>query len=206
MPTRRQCGAGVGPVLLDAFIPEPDICERHEIVIRAPAKLTLDTARNFDMQSIAMIRAIFWLRAKMLGAKSVAWRTQGLIADMLAIGWQPLAEEPGRYFAAGAACQPWKAEVTFSPILPGQFASFNQPDRVKIAWTLEAEPLGPALTRFATETRVAATDAAARIKFRRYWRKFGIGIVMIRRLLLRALRRTAERRWRASPRSESLYG
>jgi hypothetical protein len=69
---------------------------------------------------------------------------------------------------------------------------------VKIAWTLEAESLGPALSRFATETRVAATDEQARIKFRRYWRVFGIGIVMIRRLLLPVLRREAEREWKRS--------
>jgi hypothetical protein len=36
----------------------------------------------------------------------------------------------------------------------------------------------------------------ARGKFRRYWRKFGIGVAAIRRLMLPALRREAERRWR----------
>ena len=67
---------------------------------------------------------------------------------------------------------------------------------MKIAWTLEATPLAPALTRFATETRVVATDEEARIKFRRYWRKFGMGIVLIRLVLLPALRKRAERLWR----------
>jgi hypothetical protein len=69
---------------------------------------------------------------------------------------------------------------------------------VTIAWTLEAEPLGPALTRFASETRVRATDEAARTRFRRYWRRFGIGILAIRWLLNPAVRREAERRWQAS--------
>jgi hypothetical protein len=69
---------------------------------------------------------------------------------------------------------------------------------VKIAWTLEAEPLGDELTRFATETRAAATDAEARAKFRRYWRRFGIGIILIRKLLLPAVQRQAERQWRAT--------
>jgi len=85
-----------------------------------------------------------------------------------------------------------------SPVAPEQFAAYAEPDQVKIAWTLEAEALGPALTRFATETRVVATDDHARTKFRRYWRIFGIGIVMIRRLLLPALRRQAERQWRSA--------
>jgi hypothetical protein len=43
-----------------------------------------------------------------------------------------------------------------------------------------------------------ATDDQARTKFRRYWRLFGIGIVMIRRLLLPALRRQAEWQWRSA--------
>jgi hypothetical protein len=43
---------------------------------------------------------------------------------------------------------------------------------------------------------VLATDDATRKKFRRYWRFFGIGIVMIRWLLLPALRRAAEQRAR----------
>jgi hypothetical protein len=83
--------------------------------------------------------------------------------------------------------------VVFSPVPREQFAAFAEPDQVKIAWTLETEALGAALTRFATETRAAATDEEARTKFRRYWRKFGIGTILIRWLLLTALRREAER-------------
>jgi hypothetical protein len=45
---------------------------------------------------------------------------------------------------------------------------------------------------------VVATDAQARAKFRRYWRRFGIGIMLIRRLLLPAIRRQAEPQWRSA--------
>jgi hypothetical protein len=41
-----------------------------------------------------------------------------------------------------------------------------------------------------------ATDAPARARFRRYWRWARFGIVAIRLLLLPAVRREAERRWR----------
>ncbi|HSG32954.1 MAG TPA: hypothetical protein VLA37_00350 [Sphingomonadaceae bacterium] len=190
--------------VLDRFVPRPDAGGRHEITIHAPAEVVLDVARNFDMQSIPMIRAIFWLRAKVLGARMPAARpATGLVSEMLGLGWGCLTEEAGHFFVAGAACQPWQADVVFSPIAPEQFATYAEPDQVKIAWTLEAEALGPALTRFATETRVVATDDQARKKFRRYWRIFGIGIVMIRRLLLPALRREAERQWQAARHSPS---
>lgn len=192
-PDRERAG------VLDRFVPRPDVGGRHEITIHAPAEVVLDAARNFDMQSIPMVRAIFCLRAKVLGARMPATRpATGLVSEMLALGRGCLAEEPGHFFVAGAACQPWQADVVFSPIAPAQIATYAEPDQVKIAWTLEVEALGPALTRFATETRVVATDDQARKKFRRYWRIFGIGIVMIRRLLLPALRRQGERQWQAA--------
>lgn len=181
--------------ILDTFIPNPDAGGRHEIVIDAPAELVLETAWEFDIQSIPAIRAIFWLRGAILGTKNpVAPRTD-LIADMLGRGWGPLAEDPGHFFAAGAACRPWLADVVFSPIPPDRFAAYDEPDRVKIAWTIEVDPLGPGRSRFATETRAVATDARARALFRRYWFVFSIGILAIRKLLLRAVRREAQRKW-----------
>lgn len=187
------------PALLDPFIPRPDARERQETTIRAPAGLVLETARDFDLQSVPLVRAIFRLRALAMGAREPAGRQpRGLVAELLGLGWERLAEAPGRYFAAGAACQPWRADVVFEPIPAQRFAAHAEPDRVKIAWTLEAEALGPALTRFATETRVVATDDRARKKFRGYWRWIRMGVVAIRWLLLRAVRRRAEHRWRAT--------
>src|SRR6266540_1203033 len=186
--------------VLDAFIPAPDIRERHAIVVHAPAELVVDVARHFDLGSLPLVRAMFWLRAKLMRARGLAAAHPATadVAGLLQMGWGLLTEEPGRLVVAGAVCQPWRADVVFTPIEPGQFASYADPDRVKIAWTLEAEPFGPALTRFATETRAVATDAAARIKFRRYWRWARFGIVGIRWLLLPAVRSTAQRRWQAS--------
>jgi hypothetical protein len=190
---------GVGrPGLLDRFIPQPDIRKRHQISIRAPAAFVIHWARELDIQSIPLVRAIFSLRTRLLGAKVVPRRPAGLVDEMLSLGWGRLAEDPERYFVAGAVCQPWQANVTFRAIDPEQFASFAEPGLVKIAWTLEAEPLGPSVTRFATETRVVATDESARVSFRRYWWAFGTGIVLIRWLLLGAIRRQAEQRWQHS--------
>jgi hypothetical protein len=187
------------PDPLDAFIPTPDVRERRSTLVRAPAELVFDVARHFDMASLPLVQAIFRLRAKLMGARDPAAgrRRTTDVEGLLGMGWGVLAEEPGRLLVAGAVCQPWRADVVFTPIEAGRFASYAEPDGVKIAWTLEAEPLGPALTRFASETRVAATDAAARVKFLRYWRWARFGIVGIRWLLLPAIRRAAERRWRS---------
>ncbi len=186
------------PAALDVFIPRADVRERHETLVRAPAELVLEVARGFDLQSVPLVRAIFWLRKTFMGSKSAPRdRPKGLEAELLGLGWKCLVDRPGELFIAGAACQPWLADVVFRPVPPEAFVDFGVPDHVKIAWTLEARRVGPALTQFASETRAVSTDDQARAKFRKYWRLARVGIVAIRRLLLPALRREAERRWKS---------
>jgi hypothetical protein len=45
--------------LLDALISRPDERARHEVTIQAPAAMVFETACNFDLQYIWMVRAIF---------------------------------------------------------------------------------------------------------------------------------------------------
>lgn len=189
---------------LDRFLPRADVRERHEIVIRAPADLVFDLAKRLDLRSVAPVRAIFRLREVLLGGHRTRRHARGLVDETLALGWGVLEEEPGRFFAAGAICQPWRADVVFEALEPSRFARYAEPGRVKIVWTLEARPLSPEATRFVTETRAAGTDDDARARFRRYWRLVGPGVVLIRRLHLRALRREAERRFRRAPEADPL--
>lgn len=181
------------------FIAAPDVCERHELVVHAPADLVFEVAEQFDMMSLPAVRAIFRMRERLMGAARTALpRRQAFLANAGAMGWRLLVHRPGREHVMGAAAQPWLANVEFEPVPPERFESYCQPDRVKIVWSVETEPIGPALTRLGTETRVVATDETARRKFLHYWRKTRIGIVMIRLLLLPAIRREAEWRWRES--------
>lgn len=99
-------------------------------------------------------------------------------------------------FVAGAHCQPWLPDVIFVPLTAATFAPFASPDRVKIAWTLEVEPVDGARCVLATETRAVATDGEARERFRRYWRWARLGIHTIRWLMLPAIRREAQARHR----------
>jgi len=181
---------------LDRFIPHPDVRERFETKIHAPASFVMDVAANFDMQSPSVVRWIFWLRERFMGAsKAPRRKPQGLLAETQALGWSLLLENPGQWIVCGAACQPWKADVKFMPVPADRFVSDAVPNHVKIAWSLEAEEVAPSITRFAQETRVIATDAEAKTRFQAYWRWARFGIVSIRLLLLPAIRRTAEREW-----------
>jgi len=186
----------IGTVPLERFIPHPDVWERFETTIQAPAALVMDVAGQLDMQSLPAVRLIFGLRELLTGAaRTVPRKPQGILEETRSLGWGLLAEQPGRFVVCGATCQPWLANVVFSAVAPDQFLSYAQPDQVKIAWTLEAAEIGPGLTRFGQETRAVATDEQARIRFRRYWRWARVGIIAIRLLMLPAIRRAAERRW-----------
>lgn len=184
-------------VPLDEFLPRPDVRERHELPVHAPAPLVFDVARTFDLQSVAAVHAIFRMREWLMHSTDAAPPRLD-IAGLQALGWGTLAERPGRLLVAGAACRPWQADVIFTPLDAAAFAAYDAPDAVRIAWTVEVDPLSAETSRLATETRVAATDAGARDKFRRYWRWARLGIVAIRRLVLPAMRHEAEYRWRRS--------
>ncbi len=188
----RSTGAG----RLELFIPHPEICERHSTLVAAPAAFVMHAARSFDMQSIGPVHALFSLRSRLMGAEEGAPdRGEGLAESTRKMGWGVLVDEPGRAYLSGAACQPWEANVVFSPLTAEDFASYSEPDYVKIAWSIEVESIDPSLCRLSTETRVTATDEQARRNFRRYWQIFGKGILAIRWLLLPAIRRRAEQAW-----------
>lgn len=180
------------PSPLDPFIPLPDARERFAVNVRAPSGLVYDTACNFDMQSIWSVRTIFQMRERIMGSRPGVRVPRGMVQELGGLGWGCLQERPGELYMGGAVCQPWVADVKFRPVPPETFASFSEPDLVRIAWTLETRSLGSNLTELSSETRVAATDAAARKRFLAYWRWARVGIYTIRWLLLPAIRNKAE--------------
>lgn len=185
--------------LLDRFMPEYEVAERHSIRVEAPADVTLAAAGDLDLLGSPVVRAIIRARELLLGAdRDDRPRPPGLLAEVQALGWGVLAEVPGREVVVGAVTRPWEANVVFRAVPPGEFASFAEPGYAKIAWTLRADPAGERASVFRTETRVATTDALARATFRRYWALLSPGIILIRLAMLRPLKREAERRARAS--------
>jgi hypothetical protein len=190
-------GAEDADPLLDQLMPVFDVAERHQIHVAAPADITFAAACDQDLMSLPLVRAIFKTREIVLGGeRDTLERPHGLLALAKSIGWGVLAEVPGREVVIGAVTQPWYANVVFRPLPPHEFATFDEPDYVKIVWTLRADATSPHDSVFRTETRAVTTDAAARTKFRWYWARFSPGILLIRWLSLGPTRRDAERRAR----------
>lgn len=190
----RRPAEGDEDPLLDRFVPDYDVVERHAIRVAAPAAVTFDAACRVDLEDSALLRAVFRTREIVLGgAPAEVPLPRGLLAQTKALGWGVLAEEPGREIVMGAVTRPWEPNPKFHALPPEEFAAFREPDYVKIAWTLRVDPEGDWASVHRSETRAVATDEAARRKFRRYWAAFSAGIALIRRVALRLVRREAER-------------
>jgi hypothetical protein len=186
---------------LDRFMSRYDVVERHHIGVEAPAALTLAAACELDMLCSPVVRAIFKGRELLLGSTpDTSERPREFLALVKSLGWGVLSEKAGREVVIGAVTQPWKADVVFRSLPAAEFAEFNEPGFVKIAWTLRADPMADDASVFRTETRAIATDETARAKFRRYWSLLSPGIILIRRATLGPVRDEAERRARIAAR------
>jgi hypothetical protein len=185
--------------VLDRFMPVYEVRGRHHRRVAAPAEITLAAAREMDLLQSPVVRAIIRARELVLGATpDERPRPRGLLAEVQSLGWGVLAEVPDREIVVGAVTQPWKANVVFRALPPDEFAAFDAPGYVKIAWTLRADPIGSDESLFSTETRVVSTDSVARERFRWYWSFFSPGMILIRWLSLGPLQAEAERRARAN--------
>jgi hypothetical protein len=190
----RASRHGDGDDLLDRFMPTFDVREHHRVRVRAPAEVTYASARKLDLRHSPLIRGLFRARQRFMGGRSAPASSEGSFLDEVqALGWRVLAEDPGRELVMGAVTQPWLADVVFRGVDSPEFATFQEPNYVKIAWTITVTPQADGGSEFRTETRAVATDAAARARFRRYWTLASPGIVLIRWEMLRLVRRAAER-------------
>ena len=107
-----------------------------------------------------------------------------------------LGQAEAREAVLGQVARYWTPRPVAGPATsrtPEGFARFAEPDWAKAALSLQLTPLPGGRTLLAAETRVLATDPAARRAFARYWRLIRAGGAgLIRLELLRAVARRAE--------------
>ena len=208
--TKREVSGEESDSLLDLYMPEYEVADRHHIGVAAPAEATFAAACEMNMSQPAIVRAIFKTRelvgcvaAMANGEFGTCSRTSNqqpettlrkeFLSEMKTLGWGLLAEIPGREMVLGAVTQPWVAKPVFRAVRPEEFAAFQEPGYVKIVFTLRADPVSASESMARTETRAATTDPVARARFRRYWALVSPGVILIRRSLLLRVKTEAER-------------
>ena len=180
---------------LDDFLPEYDFSERHAVNVHATPEQTAAALRQVTFDDIKVFDALMRIRA----AAGGHFRTgpspgQRRVLDALSnpgSGFFPLHDD-GREIVMCMAGRPWKSEPKPRMRAANDFAVFNAPGSVKIAFNLLVQEGDPGWSRVVTETRVRATDDAARSIMARYWRLICPGTGMIRRMWLNAMRDRAE--------------
>jgi hypothetical protein len=212
--TKREVSGEESDSLLDLYMPEYEVADRHHMRVSAPAEVTFGAACQMNMPQPAIVRAIFKTREVALGCSAAIakWKfstcsrttnqqpettqRKEFLSEMKALGWGVLAEIPGREIVLGAVTQPWIANPVFRAVRPEEFAAFQEPGYVKIVFTLRADPVSVSESVARTETRASTTDPVARARFRRYWALVSPGVILIRRSLLQSVKTEAERRTR----------
>lgn len=173
--------------LLDAVLPEYQFSERHRIRVDASPEVALAAAREVSLGEMPLARLLFRIRGMRTPARGRLWE------QTLAGGFVDLGEIPGQEVAGGTIGQMWKLSGGDRPQIsrPDEFSAFNKPGYAKAAMSLIAQPID-GHCQLVTETRVFATDKAARRAFTVYWLVVRPGSGIIRRVWLRAAKRRAE--------------
>jgi hypothetical protein len=92
-------------------------------------------------------------------------------------------------FVAGNIGRPWANARPIAVADAGEFRSFADAGYAKIAFNMRVEAAEPGWCKVSTETRIRATDQAARTAFTRYWRVVYPGSALMRVMWLDAIER-----------------
>lgn len=209
-----RCGT-IRALLLDELMPRYDVVERHRTVVRADPECVFAAIREADLAGGAITRALLALRLLPAAAGSLtrspraaltvlrarrAPRRRVRLAEFEHAGFKVVAEHPPDEMVIGLLGKFWtpsgglRAEVALD-----HFAAGPPPGHALAGWNFSIAARVEGGTDLRTETRVwCAPDA--RTRFRAYWFVVRPGSGLIRRAMLRAIRREAERHGRTTSR------
>ena len=170
-------------------MPDFQFVERHLTWVEAAPEVALAAAREVSLADMPLARLLMRIRGMRTLALGPLWE------QLLAGGFVALGETPGHEVLAGTIGQMWKLSGGHAPKVANlaEFSAFNQPGYAKAAMNLAVHYVN-GRCELVTETRVLATDAAARRAFSRYWLVIRPGSGIIRRVWLRAAKKRAEKR------------
>jgi len=184
--------------VLDQLMPAFDVEEAHTVLIQAPRERTYEAFKTVTPPEVRVMIALMALRAvprRLIGRPGFQFAPEvPLLDQLLAREFTLLEERPGRWLMFGLIDQPWTATGGIAQPFrdAAGFTSFATPGYAKVMVSFQfADDAGG--TRLDTGTRIQCTDPESRKRFARYWRFFAPGSGLTRRVLLKAIKRRAER-------------
>jgi len=178
---------------LDEFVPRYQFREHHRLRVRGNAEDVYRAIHEVTASEIRFFQVLVWIRrGGRAGPESIvnAPAHEPILAVATRTTFVELAEEPERELVVGTLVI--APDTVRGMPTPAEFASLVQPGYAKAAMNFMIEPDGAGGVIVSTETRVFATDPAARRRFAAYWRVIYPGSAFIRRSWLHAIERRAE--------------
>jgi hypothetical protein len=189
---------------LENALPNYDVRERHSIAVEAAPATVLEEVLRMTPRDVPVMVALMALRSLpslLLGRGALGVGVRPIVQQFERAGFVRLATTEDE-LVLGAVGRFWHPSGGLTRVSVDGFAAFAEPGWAKAAVNLRAARAG-GRTLLTTETRVLATDDAARRSVRRYWRLIYLGSALIRVAWLRAIRRRAEAQPVSAPSSRS---
>ena len=191
-------------MLIDDYLAQWDVRERHHIHVAAPAEAVFDSLVETDFGNTFLARLLLGARALpgalmagMSGVRSLSRRARAPITlrSLEARGFTRLAEHRPTELLIGLEGRFWRPDGDLRTPPAAMFASTPPAaGTARAVWNFALARKPDGTTELTTETRVLCADDAARRRFLPYWLVVRPGSGLIRRSMLRAVRRAAERR------------
>ena len=171
--------------LIDDWLPDYDVGERHDVALPLEPEQALRLALATPAASDRVVRTL-------ISARGMAARDETIERFFAAHRFVVLASTPTEWVAGavGAVWRPRGGLVRLDDAEAWRAAAV--PGTIKGAVDFRAEPI-PGGSRLTTETRVEAIDERARRAFRLYWLAIGPFSALIRRRWLAAVTASAKR-------------
>ena len=183
-------------MLIDSFAPRPDAVEIHSIVINGPGRKVYEALWTSDLGGSVITKLLLFLRSipEVLarGGRSLPQNRKITMRTLIDAGFGVLAEKPGEEIVLGVTGRFWRPAGNLSSF---NRADFDQPVPAGLArgvWNFSVSEASNGRTILRTETRVTCGDDASRRKFLAYWLIVRPFSGLIRLIMLKRVRKTAE--------------
>lgn len=183
---------------LDHYLPDRDLFEKHEVVIRSSPEKVFETLLNFDMRGskitgfLLSLRVIFEPELKKPDEQRSTFIHELTGED----GFMTMLEEiENKEIVIGFIGKFWQVRPEiFRPRNAEEYVDFNGSDYVKGAWNLYIESNDDGTVTLSTESRMLCIGNKSKQRFLPYWALIRLFSGLTRREMLRIIKDTAEGR------------
>jgi hypothetical protein len=184
-------------MLIDSFAPNFDVTEVHRIAINASRQAVYEALWTADLGGSAVIKLLMLLRSMpglIVRRQESSPRNQKVtLQTLIDSGFGLLAERASHEVVLGVTGRFWRPTGNLSTF---RRADFDHPVPAGFArgvWNFHVSDGLEGQTILQTETRVVCGDSASRQKFLAYWLVVRLFSGLIRLIMLRNVRKHAER-------------